>query len=179
MKEPILIKTKKLEDERGCFYESFNENYFESEYGISKKFVQDNHSVSKYGVIRGLHYQWDKPMDKLVRVSKGKIIDIIIDIRKESKTFGKIYKFIIDESNNNQIWVPAGFAHGFLSLSDETHVQYKCTEFYNKLGESGINPLSLEFKNIFLDYIKHEDIIMSEKDLNSKSFSDYIKNPIF
>ena len=180
MNNPILIKEiKKYEDERGFFYESYKENFLEKEYGITKKFVQDNHSISKYGVIRGMHYQWDNPMDKLVRVSKGMIIDIILDIRKNSKTFGQINTYLLDDQNNNQLWVPAGFAHGFVSLSTESHVQYKCTELYNKEGESGISPLDKEIKQYFLKYIKEESIIISDKDQKAKTFYEYMLDPKF
>lgn len=174
MKDPILIqKINKFQDSRGFFYESYKENFLSEEYGITKKFVQDNHSVSKYGVIRGMHYQWDSPMDKLVRVSKGKIVDVIIDIRKNSPTFGEVSSYLLDEENNYQLWIPAGFAHGFVSLSQEAHVQYKCTEVYNKDAESGICPLDKKTKSIFLKYISKNDIILSEKDKSSKSFSEY------
>lgn len=180
MNQPILITNiKKFEDNRGIFYESYKENSLDKEYGITKKFVQDNHSISKYGVIRGMHYQWDKPMDKLVRVSKGIIIDIILDIRKNSKTFGEINTYILDEENNNQLWVPAGFAHAFISLSTESHVQYKCTELYNKDGESGITPFDKDIKPYFLKYISEEKIIISDKDRSAKTFYEYILDPKF
>ncbi len=174
MLEPILITTiKKFEDNRGFFYESYKENFLAEEYGITKKFVQDNHSVSKFGVIRGMHYQWDKPMDKLVRVSKGKIIDILVDIRIKSPNLGKVYFYELSEENNHQLWVPAGFAHGFTALSDEAHVQYKCTELYNKNGESGLNPI-----RFFSQFIS-TDIIISDKDKESEDFSEYLKHPKF
>jgi len=174
MKEPILIKNiKKFEDERGFFYESYKENFLADEYGITKKFVQDNHSISKFGVIRGMHYQWDNPMDKLVRVSKGRIIDIIVDIRHNSKTFGQSYSYELSAQNNYQLWVPAGFAHGFISLSEESHVQYKCTELYNKDGESGISPVQY-----FAEY-KYDNMIISEKDKQAKTFEEYSNNPKF
>lgn len=180
MKDPMLITcVNKFEDNRGFFYESFKENILEKEYGITKKFVQDNHSVSKFGVIRGMHYQWDGPMDKLIRVSKGKIVDIILDIRKNSKTFGQISSFVLSEHNNNQLWVPAGFAHSFVSLSDETHVQYKCTELYSKDGESGISPLDPDIKPYFLKFIDERDIVISEKDKNAKTLIEYAKDPKF
>lgn len=180
MQEPILItKINKFEDERGFFYESYKDNFLEKEYGITKKFVQDNHSKSKFGVIRGMHYQWSGAMDKLVRVSKGRIIDIILDIRTQSKTFGQIKEFELSDTNNYQLWVPAGFAHAFVSLSEETHVQYKCTELYNKEGESGISPFDPEFKRYFLKHIKENDIIISDKDRNAKTFKQYLQDPKF
>lgn len=177
MLEPILIKINKYSDERGYFFESYKDEFLKREYGIDKLFVQDNHSVSKKNVIRGMHYQWDKPMDKLIRVSKGRIIDKIIDIRKNSENYGKVYSFELSEENNLQLWVPAGFAHGFLSLEDNTHVQYKCTERYNKDGESGLFPFDKDL-NIKWE-IDFRDAIISEKDLKSKSFLEYNKDVKF
>lgn len=176
MNEPILITgIKKFEDNRGIFYESFKENFLQKEYGITKKFVQDNHSISSIGVVRGMHYQWNSPMDKLIRVSSGKIIDKIIDIRIGSKTFGKIYEYELSDENMHQLWVPAGFAHGFISLADKTHVQYKCTELYNKDGESGINPLPyFIFSNKQLSVVT-----VSDKDKNLQTLEEYIKDPKF
>lgn len=179
MDEPILISIKKFIDSRGTFYESYKENILAEEYGITKKFVQDNHSISKYGVVRGMHYQWDAPMDKLIRVSKGMIIDIILDIRVKSKTFGQINTYLLDDENNNQLWVPAGFAHAFISLSTESHVQYKCTELYNKHGESGISPLDPEIKPYFLKYISEDKMIISDKDRDAKNIREYVKDPKF
>ena len=176
MKEPILItKIKKIDDNRGFFYESYKQNILSDEYGITKQFVQDNHSISKLGAIRGMHYQWDKPMDKLVRVSKGKILDVIIDIRKDSNNFGKVYSYELSEENNHQLWVPAGFAHGFMSLTDNTHVQYKCTEMYNKEGESGINPI----KYFIFTNMQIGSVLISDKDKNSETFEQYCLNPKF
>lgn len=174
--EPFLIQTiKRYEDSRGVFYESYKENILAKEYGITKKFVQDNHSVSRLGVVRGMHYQWDKPMDKLVRVSKGRIIDKIMDIRKDSTNFGKVYEYELSDENMNQLWIPAGFAHGFISLSQETHVQYKCTELYNKDGEGCINPL----KYFIFDHKEIPVITVSDKDKNSERFEQYCNNPKF
>lgn len=171
----ILIENnKKYFDDRGYFSETFKQTKI-NKLGIQKCFVQDNHSYSKHGVIRGLHYQWDLPMDKLVRVSYGTIMDVIVDIRKDSKSYGKHYKFILSEENGNQLYVPAGYAHGFVVLSDFAHVQYKCTEEYNQNGESGINPLDKEL-NINWEV---DDSILSKKDLNSKTFLEYNKNPKF
>jgi dTDP-4-dehydrorhamnose 3,5-epimerase len=175
MLEPILIKIKRFEDNRGIFYESYKDEILEKEYGITKKFVQDNHSISKINVIRGLHYQWNNQMDKVVRVSKGLIIDKIVDIRKDSPNYGKVYSYELSEYNSFQLWIPAGFAHGFISLEQDSHVQYKCTEHYNKDGESGINPLDISLN---IDW-GAKTPILSEKDLNSKSFIEYNNDPKF
>jgi len=171
----ILIETiKKFSDNRGFFCETFKETEFKK-LGIEKKFVQDNHSFSTKGVIRGLHYQWDKPMDKLVRVSSGQIMDVIVDIRKDSPTFGKHFKFILSSENNHQLYIPAGYAHGFVVLSSEAHVEYKCTEEYNKDGECGINPFDI---NLGIDWTLKE-FLLSDKDKNSQSFLEYKQNPKF
>jgi dTDP-4-dehydrorhamnose 3,5-epimerase len=169
----LITDLKKYYDDRGYFTESFKTSIFEK-YGIKKIFVQDNHSYSVKNVIRGLHYQWDKPMDKLVRVIEGQILDIVVDIRMGSSNFGKHYKYILSEENNNQLYIPAGFAHGFSVLSDSAHVVYKCTEEYNQKGESGINPFD-DFLKINWE-ISEKDIIVSSKDKNSQSFENYIKN---
>lgn len=170
--EPYLINIKKYTDKRGDFYESYKSSSLPHLF-----FVQDNHSVSKKNVIRGMHYQWDKPMDKLVRCSSGTVMDVIIDIRHKSKDYGKIYYYELSEQNMNQLFIPAGFAHGFIALSDIAHVQYKCTAEYNKDAEAGINPLD---KQLNINWgIDIKNAILSEKDLKSISFSDYKAQPKF
>ena len=166
------IFLKKYNDNRGYFQETYN-SYIESEIGCS--FVQDNESFSKKGVIRGLHYQWDMPMGKLIRCPYGKIIDVIVDIRKDSKKLGEVYYFELSGEKHNALWVPPGFAHGFEVLSDCALVSYKCTNYYNKFGESGINPFDLTLKVNWLD----KNAVISEKDLMSKSFEEYILDPKF
>jgi len=169
--EPILIKIKKFSDDRGVFYESYKKEFLKKEYNIDVDFVQDNHSISHKNVIRGLHYQWDEPMAKLVRVSYGKILDVVVDIRRNSKKFGQAYSYELDSEECNQLFVPAGFAHGFVALTDTAHVQYKCSCKYNKDGESGINPLD---KYLNIDWkIDILSAILSDKDRNSKSFDQY------
>lgn len=165
--EPYLLTVKKYTDLRGDFYESYKASNLRH-----VSFMQDNHSVSKKNVIRGMHYQWDKPMDKLVRCSYGSVMDVIVDIRADSRNFGNVYYYVLSEENMNQLFVPAGFAHGFIALTDIAHVQYKCTAEYNKNGESGINPLD---KKLNINWgIDLKDAIISEKDRNSISFSEYI-----
>jgi dTDP-4-dehydrorhamnose 3,5-epimerase len=174
--EPYIFKNiKKFIDHRGQFYENFRLD--ENNPILNQKFVQENYSVSKLNVIRGLHYQWSLPMGKLVRVSRGKILDVIVDIRKSSPNYGKVYYYELSDKNLEQLWVPVGFAHGFVSLSEESHVQYKCTTFYNKEGESGINP----FDNVLNVKwgIPKETAICSEKDLVSEDFFTYSKNSKF
>jgi dTDP-4-dehydrorhamnose 3,5-epimerase len=177
MLNPILLSINSFEDSRGTFYESYKKNFFKKEFGLDVTFLQDNHSISHKNVIRGLHYQWDKPMHKLVRVALGSIIDVIVDIRRESKNFGQVSYYELTSRNKKQLFVPAGFAHGFVSLTEETHVLYKCSEEYNKNGESGINPLDKDLKIDWKIDIMHA--IVSDKDTNSKSFQEYSLNPKF
>ena len=180
MKDFKLLNLNKYSDSRGWFAESFNED-IEKQIGVS--FVQDNFSYSKKNVIRGMHYQWDKPMGKLVFCSFGEIMDVIVDIRPESTHFGKSYYFILGPHKMNALWVPPGFAHGFQVMSEKAIVSYKCSEYYNKNGESGINPFDKDLK-ILWNYpeCKIKGIhrpILSEKDENAMSFADYVQSPKF
>ena len=134
----LVIEAKAFFDERGFFMECYNLKDFEDN-GFTQKFVQDNHSQSKKGVLRGLHYQLEpSPMGKLLRCIKGKIFDVGVDIRKGSPTFGKWYGDILSAENNKMLYFPPGFAHGFLTLEDDTHVYYKCTGLYSKENERAI-----------------------------------------
>ena len=134
----IVIEPKVHKDERGFFYESFNENNFLKEVGIKINFVQDNHSFSKKNVLRGLHYQVQNTQGKIIRVTKGKILDIAVDIRNSSETFGQWVGVELSDENNFQVWIPEGFAHGFYILSDEAEVLYKATNFYSPKDERSI-----------------------------------------
>jgi dTDP-4-dehydrorhamnose 3,5-epimerase len=125
----LVIAPKIFEDERGFFLESYSERAF-AEIGISDKFVQDNHSYSKRGVLRGLHYQVQKPQGKLVRVVSGEVVDVLVNLRKGSASFGKAHAVRLSGENRKMAWIPVGFAHGFYVLSDSAHVLYKATEFY-------------------------------------------------
>jgi dTDP-4-dehydrorhamnose 3,5-epimerase len=134
----LLIKPKVYNDERGVFFETFNRNDFKNA-GLSLDFVQDNQSVSAKHVLRGLHFQVAPyEQGKLVRVASGEILDVAVDIRKNSKTYLKHYAVVLDSKNNQMLWIPPGFAHGFLVLKDDTVVTYKCTAPYNKEAERGI-----------------------------------------
>ena len=160
---PIVHK-----DDRGLFFQSYDERISKF---INKKFVQDNHSYSHKNVIRGLHYQWDSPMGKLIRVVRGAAIDYFVDIRKNSPTYGQYNCVELNTENNNMIWIPEGFAHGFISLEDHTTVLYKCTTYYNNKGESGINPWD---KDIGIKWpVNISSAILSTKDANSQSFKEY------
>ena len=127
----LLIEPKVFGDDRGFFYESFNQKKFEEAVGRSVTFVQDNHSKSAKNVLRGLHYQIQQPQGKLVRVVAGEVFDVAVDIRKRSPTFGKWVGEILSEGNKRQLWVPEGFAHGFLVLSDSAEFLYKTTNYWH------------------------------------------------
>jgi dTDP-4-dehydrorhamnose 3,5-epimerase len=126
----VLLAPKVFGDERGFFYESFNQQSFEAAIGRSVNFVQDNHSRSVKGVLRGLHYQVQQPQGKLVRVVAGEVFDVAVDIRKNSVTFGQWVGAYLSAENKHQLWVPEGFAHGFVVLSDSTEFLYKTTDYY-------------------------------------------------
>ena len=158
----FVIKHKVIEDERGYFFESFSEREFNE--NINEiKFVQDNQSKSCYGVVRGLHFQkGEYAQSKLVRCVKGEILDVAVDLRKDSPTYGKYVSVVLSEHNHQQLFIPRGFAHGFSVLSEEAIVQYKCDNFYNKESEGGINPFDDELKIDWL--IPKDNVILSEKD---------------
>jgi dTDP-4-dehydrorhamnose 3,5-epimerase len=158
----LVFEPKVFEDSRGYFFESYNEQTFRQE-GIDIRWVQDNQSSSSYGVIRGLHYQLPPfAQSKLVRVLKGKILDVVVDIRKGSPTFGKVFAQKLSAKNKKQLFIPAGFAHGFSVLSEKAEVLYKCDNFYNKEAEAGIicnDPaLAIDWK------IPEAEAIISDKD---------------
>jgi dTDP-4-dehydrorhamnose 3,5-epimerase len=158
-------------DHRGFFFQSFDEKISEL---LKEEFVQDNHSCSRKNVIRGLHYQWDQPMGKLIRVVRGRAIDYFVDIREGSPTYGQYDCVVLTAENHKMVWIPEGFAHGFVSLEDDTTVLYKCTAKYNKEGEAGINPfdpvLNIQWP------IKSKEALMSYKDRKAQSFEEYSKN---
>ena len=128
--EVVLIEPKVFGDARGFFFESFNQKAFNDATGTNHQFVQDNHSRSAQGVLRGLHYQIQQPQGKLVRVVRGAVIDVAVDIRKSSPTFGQWVAEELSEDNHRQLWVPPGFAHGFVVLSEMVEFLYKTTDYY-------------------------------------------------
>jgi dTDP-4-dehydrorhamnose 3,5-epimerase len=166
----VIIEPRVFGDERGYFLESYNtEKYLEV--GINCQFVQDNESMSKYGVIRGLHYQLNPySQSKLVRAIKGKVIDVAIDLRKNSPTFGKSYSIELSEENKLQFFIPKGFAHGFSVISEMAIFSYKCDSLYNPSKERGINPLDPTL-NINWKIEKDREII-SSKDMATPMFND-------
>lgn len=163
-----VIETKVFEDTRGYFMETYNSNDFK-EAGLDMVFVQDNESFSTKGVLRGLHFQHEHTQGKLLRVTKGEVYDVAVDIRKNSKTYGKYYGTILSSENKKQMYIPKFFAHGFLVLSDTAEFIYKCTDYYNPQSEDGILwndtdiGISWPIENIGI-----ENIILSEKDKKLK-----------
>ncbi|RCX06866.1 dTDP-4-dehydrorhamnose 3,5-epimerase [Extensimonas vulgaris] len=130
IRDVILIEPKVFGDERGFFFESYNQRDFAQATGLQVAFVQDNHSRSAKNVLRGLHYQVQQPQGKLVRVVQGEVFDVAVDLRKKSKTFGQWVGEILSAENKRQLWIPAGFAHGFVVLSDTAEFLYKTTDYY-------------------------------------------------
>ncbi len=165
-----IVETGVFGDNRGYFMETYNYNDFKAA-GLDMVFVQDNQSSSRKGVLRGLHFQKIHPQGKLVRVIKGEVFDVAVDIRKHSKTFGKWVGVILNEKNKKQFYIPEGFAHGFLVLSDEAEFCYKCTDFYHPEDEGGIawddDEIGIEWPMEGID-----EVIISEKDINWKLLND-------
>ena len=157
-------------DARGYFMESYQANDFKV-MGIDTVFVQDNQSSSTKGVLRGMHYQINYPQDKLVRVISGEVFDAVVDLRKGSPTYGKSFGVVLSAENRKQLFIPKGFAHGFLVLSDEAEFLYKCTEFYHGEDESGIK---WDDEDIAIDWPLDgiDEIILSDKDKELKSFKE-------
>ena len=167
----LLIEPKVFRDDRGFFFESFNQADFEKETNLSPTFVQENHSRSIKGVLRGLHYQLPpKAQDKFLRVVKGEIFDVAVDIRRGSPTFGKWVGEIISEKNKTQVWIPKGFAHGFVVLSEIAEVIYKTTDYYAPQFERCIRwddpKLSIDWN------FNEEDLLLSKKDINGEFFKN-------
>ena len=166
LKHVYIIKPKVFEDCRGFFYESWNQILFSKAVGENVKFMQDNHSSSKAGVLRGLHYQIDpKPQGKLVRCISGSVFDVAVDIRKSSSTFGEWTSIVLDNKNKFMIWIPVGFAHGFLSLEENSEVIYKVTELWSKEQDRSIkwNDKRINIRWPLKD-INCSEPILSEKD---------------
>ncbi len=168
----VVLKIKEFIDERGSFMEMYRSDLF-LKLGISSPFVQENYSISKKNVIRGLHFQWEPEMGKLMRVISGRAFLVAADIRKNSPTFGKWYGVEISAEERIQIWAPPGFARGFGVLSDTAEIQYQCTGIYNPECESGIR---WNDKNLNIDW-PVKDPILSQKDKNAQSLDEWINNP--
>ena len=169
----LVIENHSFEDQRGFFMETYNKREFEK-LGILNDFVQDNHSKSSKGVLRGLHFQKNYSQAKLVRVIKGKVYDVAVDLRKDSKTYGKYYGIELTESNKLQFFIPKGFAHGFMVLSDTADFVYKCDEFYHPEDESGIiwNDENINIKWPLEEIGGESQLILSSKDKMWKKIND-------
>lgn len=173
----VVIEPKIYSDERGVFYEFFNRQQL-LKHGINEEFVQGNHSKSNFGVLRGLHFQIQRAQGKLIRVLMGEILDVVVDLRKGSETFGEYFKIVLSESNRKILFVPKGFAHGFLTLKDNTEIEYLCTDFYAPDFDSGIlwNDADLNIDWELEKYdLKEEDLIISKKDKNQGTLKEFIE----
>ncbi|HEY0269222.1 MAG TPA: dTDP-4-dehydrorhamnose 3,5-epimerase [Methyloradius sp.] len=164
----LILEPKIFGDSRGFFYESFNQNTFNALIGLNETFVQDNHSGSAKGVLRGLHYQIQQPQGKLVRVTAGEVFDVAVDLRKSSSTFGKWVGAYLSEENKRQMWVPEGFAHGFLVISDFAEFLYKTTDFYAPEFERCIR---WDDPDLNIDWPLNGSPILSGKDKLGLSFT--------
>ena len=174
LKGCFVIEPRIFEDRRGYFLESYNQKKFNELIGVNINFVQENESFSSKGVLRGLHFQTgDYAQAKLVRVLKGKVLDVVVDLRKNSRTFGQYEAVELTKENKKQIFIPRGFAHGFIVLSETAIFSYKCDNFYNKKSEAGIiyndKYLNVDWK---LDEL---ELIISEKDLQLPAFKNAAK----
>jgi dTDP-4-dehydrorhamnose 3,5-epimerase len=169
----IIFEPKIWRDERGYFYEAFNQNTFK-EAGITAEFVQDNQALSTYGVLRGLHYQLPPySQAKLVRVIQGAVLDVVVDIREGSPTYGEHYSIYLSGENKTQLFVPRGMAHGYAVLSDTAIFSYKCDNFYSKKHDAGVLFNDSAFN---IDWqLKPEDMILSEKDQLQPRFGNHKK----
>ena len=169
----FIIKPKVIQDKRGYFLESFNQAVFKEGLNRDINFVQDNESYSSKGVLRGLHYQkGDYAQAKLVRVIKGKILDVVVDLRADSPTFSKHMSIELSEDNKTQLFIPRGFAHGFIVLSDTAIFSYKCDNFYNKASEGGI---IYNDKDLNIDWkLDEKEFIVSEKDLELPTLKEVV-----
>lgn len=167
----FLIKPSIFRDQRGIFLESYHKERLKELTGINLEFVQDNQSVSRYGVLRGLHFQTgEHAQTKLVRVIYGKVLDVVVDLRPQSPTFGQTYKVVLDDENLHQLFIPKGFGHGFLTLSEKSVFAYKCDQHYYAGSESGI---IYNDPGLAIDWEFPEDqMILSDKDKELPTFKD-------
>lgn len=169
----VIVEPKVFSDERGYFFESFNEERFRAETGLNVRFVQDNESHSHKGVLRGLHFQKEPyAQAKFVRVVRGKVLDVAVDIRSDSPTFGRHVMTKLSGENHRQMFIPKGFAHGYVVLEDDTIFQYKCDEYYHPEAEGGI---AWNDPQIGIDWrLPESEIILSEKDKSFKPLNETV-----
>ncbi|QNK62507.1 dTDP-4-dehydrorhamnose 3,5-epimerase [Pedobacter sp. PAMC26386] len=170
----FVIEPKVWKDNRGYFYESFSARAF-AEAGIQADFIQDNQSFSQKGTLRGLHAQ-KAPFSqgKLVRVIQGKVLDIAVDVRKGSATYGQHFSIVLSGDNHKQLWVPPGFLHGFLTLEDDTIFCYKVTSYYDKESECGVIWNDADLNINWSEDLAKEELLLSDKDLVLSSFKDFV-----
>ena len=168
----VVVVPQVFFDERGFFMEIYRADQFKA-LGLPSAFVQDNHSRSKKGTLRGLHFQWEPPMGKLMRVTRGTAFLVAVDIRRGSPTLGKWVGLEVSAENKKQIWAPAGFARGFCALAEDTEVQYKCTGVYNGQAESAIR---WDDRDLSIDW-PLKDVQISEKDRKAQSFAQWLATP--
>ena len=171
LKGCVLVTPKFFTDERGYFMESYRRSWMDSLTDFSGDFVQDNQSLSHYGTIRGLHFQiGENAQSKLLRVLQGSILDVVVDLRQDSPTYGEHISVELSDENNHQLWVPKGFAHGFSVLSETALLCYKCDAYYNKDGDYGIHPLD---ETLNIDWkIPKAVQVLSEKDSGLPKFKE-------
>ena len=167
--EVLIVEPTVFGDERGFFYESFNEREFAEKTGVTTRFVQDNHSRSQRNVLRGLHYQIENPQGKLVRVVVGEVLDVAVDLRRSSPCFGQWTSVRLSARNQRQLWIPAGFAHGFLVLSESAEFLYKTTDYYNPAAE---RCLLWNDPELAIDWKLDGPPQLSAKDQNGKLLKD-------
>lgn len=174
LKDSFILEPTKLGDKRGYFFESFNEQTFQELTGVTVRFVQDNQSFSAKGVLRGLHAQkGEHSQAKLVRVLQGRVLDVMVDARPDSETFGQHVALELSDENNLQIFIPRGFLHGFVVLSDTATFFYKCDNFYHKESEISVHPLD---KDLAINWqTSEEEMILSDKDKEAPSFNEWAK----
>ena len=172
LRDVVVVVPEVFQDSRGFFSETFRADQFQL-LGLPSGFVQDNHSRSAKGVVRGLHFQWEPPMGKLMRVTLGRAFLVAVDIRKGSPTIGKWVGVEASAENRRSVWAPAGFARGFCALTDPTEIQYKCTGIYNSKAESAIRwndpMIGIEWPLV--------DVAVSEKDRNARSLQEWLASP--
>jgi dTDP-4-dehydrorhamnose 3,5-epimerase len=174
MEEVFVIVPQILGDSRGFFMETFRADQFR-DLGLPTEFVQDNHSRSAKGVLRGLHFQWDPPMGKLIRVTRGAAFLVAADVRKGSPTVGKWIGTEVSAENKKQVWAPYGFARGFCALTDDCEVQYKCTGIHNARGESNIHFADPEIGIHWPIDVEHA--VLSERDRNAQTLAQWLSSP--
>lgn len=180
IKDLIVIEPTVFGDNRGFFMESYSKKDF-SEIGMDVEFVQDNHSKSKKGVLRGLHFQTQHVQGKLVRVTAGSVLDVAVDLRKDSPTFGKHYLIELSADNKKMFYIPPGFAHGFLTLEDNTEFQYKCTDYYAPEFDSGVlwNDSDIGIDWNFEKYgLSAEAILLSDKDKKQQTLQEFVQSGV-